>query len=82
MLQNDVQLFKVMKYKKGYHDGGQGKLLRYHLGNEDEILVQKTSEMPVEVFAVPADAPSVVAGAKIGGGIEPDPQAGTSQNTL
>ena len=37
-LQNDVQLFKVMKYKEGHCDGAQDKSLRYPFGNE-EILV-------------------------------------------
>jgi len=53
-LQNDVQLFKDMKYKEGYHDGAQGKLVRYPLGNE-EVVVQKTFDMPTKMLVIPVD---------------------------
>jgi len=77
-LQNDLQLFKVMKYKEGYRDSAQGKSLRYPLGNEEEVLVQKTSKMPAKALAVPVNTPRAVVGATIEEGAEPNLEAGTS----
>ena len=75
-LQDEVQLFKVMNYKKGYRDGALGKSPRYSHGDE-ETLVQKAFEMPFEALAAPGDAPNTTAGTKIGEGSKLDPQAET-----
>ena len=64
-----------IRTSKGYHDGAQGQLPRYLLGDEEEVLVQKTSVIPAEASTILADAPNVVAGANVGeGGTEPDSQ--------
>ena len=79
-LQDAVQLFKVMKYKEGYHDGAQDKSPRYPLGDEDEVLVQKTFKIPAKAPAISANTSNMVEGAKVrGGGTEPDSQVESSR---
>jgi len=78
-LQDEVLLFKIVKYKEGYCDCSQGKSPSYSLGDEEEVLVQKAPEMPVNVPTTLADASNVDAGAKVrGGGTEPGSQVGSS----
>ena len=40
-LEEEVQLYKIMMYQQGYHDGTQGKTLRYPFDDEEQPLAQK-----------------------------------------
>jgi len=58
MLQKEVKVFKLIKYRDGYNDGAQGKPLRYPLGVKSlrtdqgtiEVLVPHASSNP-DTFA-------------------------------
>ena len=47
-LQEDVQLYKEMKYQEGYHDGAEGKSPRYPIDDEVQPLVPGSLEVPAE----------------------------------
>ena len=66
-LQDEVQFFKIIKYRERYRDCAQGKFSRYPLGDEKEVPVQKAPETPADVPAALAGASNVKAGAKVGG---------------
>ena len=63
-LQEEVQLYKVMKYQQGYHDDTQGKTLRYPFDDDEQP--QKTREAPAKKSVALADAPNVATEADIG----------------
>ena len=51
-LQEEVQLYKVIKYQQGYHDDALGKTLRYPFDDKEQSPTKKTSKVPVKECAL------------------------------
>ena len=64
-LQEEVQLYKVMKYQQGYRAGTQGKTLRYPR-RQGATTGSETPRMRANESTTPADAPNVATEADAG----------------
>jgi len=78
-LQEDVHLYKEMKYQEGYHDYAEGKPSRYHLIIRCNLQSRDPSRCLLKNLSPPANASDAIAKVAIRGKhFEPSSLAGTS----